>query len=101
MFYHLAEQPLMSPSLRAETLQSLAYSIPGRDGMPALHPSKHPRNRAQILQTAARGPSRWPRANARRIQFLHRRGLLEIFQHVGILRYVATIHAISFPRHFL
>src|SRR5271168_4190019 len=91
----------MTSSLPGEALQSLSYSIPSRHGMAALHPSEHPRNGAQVLQAPALGPARWPRANARRIQFQDRRGLLEILQYVRVLRDVAAINAISLPRHFL
>src|SRR5580700_5615482 len=100
MLQHLAQQPLVASSLSGEALQSLPYSIPRGHGMAALHPSEHPWNGAQIFQTAAFGSPRWPRADACCIEFLDRRGLLEVFNQVGILRDVAAIDAMGLCRHF-
>ena len=39
------------------------------------------------------------RADARAIEFVDRRGLLEIFEHVGVLRDLLTIDPVRFLRH--
>ena len=87
--------------LSCETLQSLAHSVPRRYSVTALHPPKYPRDGAQILETPTLSSARWARADASRIQFLYRRGLLKVFQHVGILGNVAAVGTVSFLRHLV
>ena len=62
----------------ANRSQRVANSKPRRDRVAALHPAEDPGNRAQILQAAAFAAARWSRTYPRMLQFVHRRGLLEI-----------------------
>src|SRR5712692_11666368 len=69
--------------------------------MTALHPAKHPRDGPQVFQAAALLAARGTRADARMLQFVHWSGLLEIFDHLGVLGDVVAIESEGFGGHLL
>ena len=80
-------------------LQRVADAEPGGDGVAALHPAEDPGNGAQIFEAAALAAARGARADAGCIEFVHRRRLLEIFEHVRIVGDVAAVDAVGLLRH--
>src|ERR1035438_6964382 len=78
----------MSRTAVGEAIKSVADSEPCGDGVPALHPAKHPGNGAQVAEIEPLtfcGATRRTRADADVFQFVDRRGLLEVFENVRIL----------------
>ena len=76
--------------------QSVTDAEPGGNGVPALHPAENPWNGAEVFQLASFGAAGRTRADARAIEFIDGRGLLEIFEHVGVLRDLLTIDLVRF-----
>ena len=73
------------------TKRSSAWPTPNHAGnsVAALHPAEDPGDGAQVVQAAPLRAARRARADARVLQFVHRRGLFEVFEHLGILGDVA------------
>src|SRR3954464_1795858 len=69
--------------------------------MAALHPAKHPRNRAQISETTAARAPRGPGTDSHVLQFLDRSRLLEVGQYLFVLGYSFSIELKRVGRHFL
>ena len=76
------KQLLVRGSALGEMFQRVADAEPCGNGVPALHPAEDPGNRAEVFQPASFGAARGARADARCIEFIDWRGLLEIFEHV-------------------
>ena len=69
----------------------MTYAKPRGDRVAALHPAEDPGDGAEIFEAATFAAPRRTRADTRVLQFVHRRRLLEIFDHVGIFGDVVAI----------
>src|ERR1700733_6646118 len=74
---------------------------PGWDSAPALHPAENHRHRTQIFKPAAFGAAGRARSDACRVEFVHRSGLLEVFEYIRIVGNLVAIDAIRLLRYFL
>src|SRR5579859_162838 len=91
----------MSRTLLREMLQRVANAEPSGNGVTALHPTEYPWNSSEVVEATALRPTRWPRPDARGIEFVHRSRLFEIFQDVRVVSNVAPVDRIGLLGHFL
>src|SRR5215471_6802821 len=81
--------------------KGVSYTKPGGNGVPALHPAENPGYGSEIFEPAAFGAACRTGTDSRRVELIHRRGLLEVFEDIGIFSNVAAVNAIRLLRHFL
>ena len=67
--------------------------------MSTLHPAEDPGDGAQILESPTLRAARRARTDARRVQFVDRSCLLEIFQYVGIVGDLTAVDTVRLLRH--
>src|SRR5215472_10573259 len=69
----------------------MAHAEPGRNEQARLRPSEDPWNGAQVADVARIVAPRGPRPDLRLLELAHRRGLLEVGDHIGVLEDVAAV----------
>ena len=89
----------MSGTAARETFDGVADSEPRGNGVAALHPAKYPGDGAQVFQGAIRGAAGGAGADAGVLQFVHRSGLLEVFEDFRIFGNVFAIEREGVVRH--
>src|SRR5947207_13335837 len=75
-FQHFAKQLPTFGTAGCETIQCKADAEPGGQGMTALHPAEHPRDRAEIVKAAVCSTPCGTRPNAGVLPCFRGRGLL-------------------------